>query len=193
MHGSSRARDLWQAYGLRAPVDLKFVVEALGLEVVSFPFRGRIKESIVDGVIGVRPGLSRDWFRWYVAHAVGHHLMHVGTSFYLDSWQWASHAKSERQAEEFAAALLGGPDAVQRTATELGVPMVKLGLIQSLSDRWPDNPRPITLPQSSPRAQRDQDEIADTSAFSASSAGEFLLQAVKLPRHGGSGRTGRSP
>ena len=111
-------------------MDLRRLVAELGLEVVSFPFRGRIKESIVDGVIGVRPCMPRTWFRWYVAHAIGHHVLHVGTSFRLESWQWVSHAKAERQAEEFAAWLLGGREGWRHTAAELGVPEEKLLLLQ---------------------------------------------------------------
>ena len=130
MHGKTRAIGLWRTYCLSVPVDLRLLVSALDLEVVPFPFRGRIKETIVDGVIGVRPGLSRVWFRWYVAHAIGHHLLHVGTSFYLESWQWASHARAESQAEEFAAALFGGPEGAGLTASELVIPAAKLGLVK---------------------------------------------------------------
>ena len=114
------------------PVDLRRLVRALGLEVITFPFRGRIKEMIIEGAIGVQPGLTRPWFRWYVAHAVGHHLLHVGTSFYLDCWQWVNHAKAERQAEEFAARLLGGPDGWRSSASELGIPNAKIPLLKSL-------------------------------------------------------------
>ena len=48
---------------------------------------------------------------WYVAH---------------------THAKAERQAEEFAAWLLGGPDGWQRTASELSIPQEKHLLLQGL-------------------------------------------------------------
>ena len=64
---------------------------------------------------------------------MGHHLLHVGTSFYLESWQWVNHAKAERQAEEFAAWLLGGPDGWQRSASELRIPSEKLALVRSLT------------------------------------------------------------
>jgi hypothetical protein len=56
-------------------------------------------------------------------------MLHVGTSFYLESWQWVSHARAERQAEEFAAWLLSGPDGARSTATELGVPLKKYPLM----------------------------------------------------------------
>ena len=132
LYGKLKATELWHRYRLSIPVDLKVLAEELGLEVVTFPFRGRIKEMIVDRVIGVQPGLTRPWFRWYVSHAMGHHILHWGTSFYLESWQWVNRAKAERQAEEFAAWLLGGPDGWQRTASELSIPQEKHLLLRGL-------------------------------------------------------------
>ena len=126
MYARLRALELWERYDLALPVDLRLVADRLSIEVTTFPFRGRVQEMIVDGVIGVRPGLSRPWFRWYVAHAIGHHVLHVGTSFHLEDWQWASRAKAERQAEEFASALLSGPDPGGRSARELGIPDEKM-------------------------------------------------------------------
>ena len=134
MHGKARAAELWYRHQLRIPVDLKRLVAELSLEVITFPFHGRIREVIIDGVIGVRSGLPRPWFRWYVAHAIGHHVLHVGTSFYLDDWQWVNHAKAERQAEEFAAWLLSGPDGWRSTASEIGIPNEKLSLLRDLSN-----------------------------------------------------------
>jgi hypothetical protein len=122
-------------------VDLRRLAAELGLEVVSFPFAGRIKEVIIRRTIGVQPGLPRPWFRWYVAHAMGHHLMHVGTSFYLASWQWVNHAKAERQAEEFAAWLVGGPDGWGCAISDLGIPAEKLPLVQSLTHPPTSPPR----------------------------------------------------
>ena len=133
MRGRARAAELWRRHGLRVPVDIKRLAGELGVEVVQFPFRGRLKEVVVDGVIGVRPGLPRGWFRWYVAHAMGHHVLHVGTSFYLESWQWVSHARAERQAEEFAARLLGGPSGWQRSAAELAIPGEKMELVRRVT------------------------------------------------------------
>ena len=135
MYAKARAAKLWSRYELSAPVDLKFLVGQLGLEVVEFPFRGRVREVVVDGVIGVQPALPRPWFRWYVAHAMGHHALHVGTSFYLASWQWVSQAKAERQAEEFAAWLLAGPEGGPLTARQMGIPGEKLPLVRELGDR----------------------------------------------------------
>ncbi len=98
MYGKVKAAELWREHELSVPVDLKRLSEALGLAVVEFPFRGRVREVIIDGVIGVKPRLPREEFRWLVAHAMGHYLLHVGASFYLESWQWVNHAKAEKQA-----------------------------------------------------------------------------------------------
>ncbi len=127
------AVDLWRRHDLKIPVDLKRLAEELGLEVVSFPFEGRIKEAIVDRTIGVLPDMPRPWFRWYVGHAVGHHLLHVGTSFYLQSWQWVNHAKAERQAEEFAAWLIAGREGWRMAPSELGIPVAKLDLVRRVT------------------------------------------------------------
>ena len=150
MLGKIKAAELWYRYGLSVPVDLRRLVSSLRLEVVTFHFDGRVKEAIIDSVIGVQPGLSRPWFRWYVAHAIGHRLMHTGTSFYLESWQWVNHAKDERQAEEFAAWLLGGPDGWQRTSAELGMPREKFLMLRGLAEQSGrarrGDPRQISLP-----------------------------------------------
>ena len=132
MRARAMAAELWRRHDLSAPVDLRAVVDDLDLEVVTLPFAGRVKEVIVDGTIGVQPDLPRPWFRWYVAHAVGHHLMHVGAGFYLQSWQRVNHAKAERQAEEFAAWLTGGPEGWRGQASELGIPPEKLLLVRHL-------------------------------------------------------------
>ncbi len=133
MHAKLRAAELWHRYELSLPVDLRLVVTNLGLEVVTFPFQGRVKEAIIEGVIGVRPGLTRPWFRWLVAHAVGHHMLHVGTSFYFSSWQWVNHAKAERQAEEFAAWLLGGPQGWRYAPGDLAIPAEKAQLVRTVT------------------------------------------------------------
>ena len=135
MFGKVKAAELWYEHKLSVPVDLKRLSAELGLDVVEFPFQGRLKEVIIDGVIGVKPGLARSSFRWLVAHAIGHHMLHVGTSFYLESWQWVSHAKAERQAEEFAAWLMGGPDGWRYTEKELGIPYDKFLLLRLLAEQ----------------------------------------------------------
>ena len=59
--------------------------------------------------------------------------MHVGASFHLHAWQWATHAKAESQAEEFAAWLLGGEHGWLHSAAELGVPPDKLPFVRTIT------------------------------------------------------------
>ena len=137
MYGKAAAAGLWRRHALSVPVDLRRLIAQLDLEVVAFRFEGRVKEVIVGKTLGVQAGLPRAWFRWYVAHAIGHYVMHVGPDLGFDPWQWVNRAKAERQAEEFAARLTGGPDGWQRSGPELGVPVEKLALVRSVTGLRP--------------------------------------------------------
>ena len=113
------------------PIKLALLVERLGLETVRWRFGGRLREVIMDRVIGIDDRLPQPWVRWLTAHAIGHHLLHTGASFYLDSWQWVNRVKAERQAEEFAAGLLMPRDSTWKAwgtaalARHLGIPEPK--------------------------------------------------------------------
>ena len=124
-------RKLACAVDLAPPADLRPLLDWLALETVRWRFRGRLREIIVDGVIGLDDRLSDEWARWLVGHAIGHHLLHPGTSFYLDSWQWVNRVKVERQAEEFAAGLFMPRQRLHGTgplaaARRLGLPDTKV-------------------------------------------------------------------
>ncbi len=106
MRAFALGRKLATTSNIEPPADLTPLLDELGLQVVAWPFVGRVREVIVEGVIGIEERLSEPWRRWLTAHAVGHHMLHTGTSLYLESWQWVSRFKAERQAEEFAAGLL---------------------------------------------------------------------------------------
>ena len=106
MHALDRGRSLALSSGLEGPADLSPLLRTLGLEVVPWRFAGRVREVIIEGAIGIDDRLSPSWTRWLTAHAIGHRLLHTGTSLYLESWQWVNRVKAERQAEEFAAGLL---------------------------------------------------------------------------------------
>ena len=106
MRAFARGRSLARSWGLDAPADLSPVLQKLGLEVVPWRFEGRVREVIIEGAVGIDDRLSAPWVRWLTAHAIGHRLLHTGTSLYLESWQWVNRVKAERQAEEFAAGLL---------------------------------------------------------------------------------------
>ena len=47
MYGKLKAAEPWHRYRLSIPVDLKVLAEELGLEVVTFPFQGRIKVVVL--------------------------------------------------------------------------------------------------------------------------------------------------
>ena len=123
-------RDLAERHAIQPGGDLDPVLPSLGLEVVPWRFRGRLREVIFEGAIGIDESLPDNWQRWLTAHAIGHHALHTGTSLYLASWQWVNRVKAERQAEEFAAGLLLPPQAMNgvgevRLAARCGVPREK--------------------------------------------------------------------
>lgn len=129
---SEIALRLWERHGLAVPVDLQGLAVALGIEVVSFPFRGRLEEVIIDGTIGIRRGLDRRWFRWRVAHGIGHHQLHTGVRARSGGCAGCD-GKAERQAEEFAASLVAGPDGWDLTSAELAIPAEKLLLVRRVA------------------------------------------------------------
>ena len=126
---SAIALRIWERHNLAVPVDLKGLASSLGIEVVSFPFRGRLEEVIIDGTIGVRCGLDRRWFRWRVAHGIGHHQLHTGVRARGGGCAGCD-GKAERQAEEVAASLVAGPDGWSLTSAELAIPAEKLILVR---------------------------------------------------------------
>ena len=53
MRARTLAVELWRRHSLSVPVDLRRLAAELELEVVAFPFRGRVKEVIICRTIGV--------------------------------------------------------------------------------------------------------------------------------------------
>ena len=107
------------------------------LAVVRLRFAGRVREVIIEGTVGIDERLPESWVRWLTAHALDHHLLHTGTSLYLESWQWVSRLKAERQAEEFAAGMLVPPERASTRggrglARRCGVPEAKAELALAL-------------------------------------------------------------
>ncbi len=128
MIGLQLGRDLARSLSAEPPLDLAPLLDRLGLEAVRWRFRGRLREMIMEGIVGIDDRLPEPWVRWLTAHAIGHHLMHTGTWLNLRSWQWVDRVKAERQAEEFAAGLFEPRDSGSRAigpaalARRIGIP-----------------------------------------------------------------------
>jgi hypothetical protein len=96
-----RARDasivLWERHGLSLPVDLRSLAEALGLEVVSFPFNGRIREIIIYAK-GCRAGGSGG-----TSPTLSLHKAHYSKTVFADKQKWLPYSPG-------APSLCGGGD-----------------------------------------------------------------------------------
>lgn len=101
--------------GLRGRVDAEAVASRLGLDVSDRPFRV-LQEMQVGGVIGVARRLDPPWRRWVIAHAIGHSILHPGNHLWMREHTRLG-ARVEREAEEFAEALLVD----EREASEQGL------------------------------------------------------------------------
>ena len=105
MIGRRKAAEVVRLYDTNDPYEV-MLAENLSIARLDFG-RARFREFSVNGVIflPLSVGSSADE-RSDVAHALGHHFLHVGNQVWMrgfDSmWNW----KQERQAEEFAAWLL---------------------------------------------------------------------------------------
>ena len=102
MLGRRKAAEAIREHGSN---DLHEVIRAEGLSVARLDFgRARFREFFVNGVIFLPLETeSEAEERSNLAHALGHHFLHVGNQIWMrgfgSMWSW----KQERQAEEFAA------------------------------------------------------------------------------------------
>jgi len=85
MIGRYKAAELHEQYcPLDFPVDTEEVAKREGLIVTIWPLLPPVEEVKVGRNIGLREGLSSEWRRWDVAHALGHHLLlHRGNQLVL--------------------------------------------------------------------------------------------------------------
>jgi len=82
--GKKKAAELHERYGqFEYPIDIEAVVVREGLRVITWPLLPPVEEVKVGSSIGIREGLSSEWRRWDIAHAIGHHLMHRGNQLLL--------------------------------------------------------------------------------------------------------------
>ena len=102
MLGRNKAADIIREHGSN---DLHDVIRAEGLSIARLDFGGaRFREFYVNGVIFLPLETeSEAEERSSLAHALGHHFLHMGNQVWMrglgSMWSW----KQERQAEEFAA------------------------------------------------------------------------------------------
>ncbi len=75
----NKAAELRKRYSpLGYPVDIEDIARREGLKITDWPLLPPVEEVKVGRSIGLRKGLSREWRRWDIAHALGHHLLHHG-------------------------------------------------------------------------------------------------------------------
>ena len=79
MMGINKATELHKRYSpLHFPVDAEDIAKREGLTVTIWPLLPPVEEVKVGRNIGLTEGLSSEWRRWDIAHALGHHLLHRG-------------------------------------------------------------------------------------------------------------------
>ncbi len=90
MIGIKKAAELDKRYGpFNYPIDAEDIAKREGLTVTTWPLLPPVEEVKVGRSIGVRDGLSSEWRRWDIAHALGHHLLHHGNQLLASSGQKA--------------------------------------------------------------------------------------------------------
>ena len=102
-----KAKDIHRRYPeLTFPVDMDWLANAEGCELLDWPFLEPVREVKQGRWIGLAEGLDQRQRRYLIAHALAHHLMHCGNQLSFHSWQKTTLLKQEREAEECAAHLL---------------------------------------------------------------------------------------
>lgn len=102
-----RGAALRRELGLRGQVDAQALTDDLGLVVRRSRFRV-FEEMRLGNFIAVADRFEPEWWRWVVAHAVGHGFLHPGNHFWIRRHTDLGHG-FEREAEDFAFGLLVDP------------------------------------------------------------------------------------
>ena len=92
--------------GLSFPIDMEWLSNAEGCDLVNWPFLLPIKEVKRSHWIGIAEGLNKRERRHLIAHALAHHILHCGNQLSFRDWQKTTVVKQEREAEECAAHIL---------------------------------------------------------------------------------------
>ncbi len=76
MIGIEKAAEIHKRYGpLDYPVDAEDIANREGLTITTWPLLPPVEEVKVGQNVGLKVGLSNEWRRWDIAHALGHHLL----------------------------------------------------------------------------------------------------------------------
>ena len=76
MTGIEKAAELHERYSsLNYPIDIEDIAKREGLTITTWPLLPPVQEVKVGRNIGLMEGLSSEWRRWDIAHALGHHLL----------------------------------------------------------------------------------------------------------------------
>lgn len=83
--GIKKAAEIHKRYNLQVyPVDVEEIAGKEGLIITTWPLLPPVEEVKVGLNIGLKEGLSAEWRRWDIAHALGHHLLaHKGNQLVL--------------------------------------------------------------------------------------------------------------
>ncbi len=93
-----KAAKLRKRYGqLGYPVDIEYIARREGLTITDWDLL-LVDEIKVGSSIGLRKGLSREWRRWDIAHALGHKLLqHRGNQLLAPSSRQAEAGAGSRR------------------------------------------------------------------------------------------------
>ena len=84
--GPNKAVELRKRYGpFGYPIDIEDIARREGLKITDWPLLPPVEEVKVGRSIALRKGLSSEWRRWDIAHALGHHLLHQGNQLLVPS------------------------------------------------------------------------------------------------------------
>ena len=102
--------------GLTGRVDAEALANMHGYPVKRLPLV-KLKELEVGGYICIADRLGPEESRWYIAHALGHKMMHPGNQLWVYRKTMLG-SKLEREANDFAQALLmDGREAIKAGLT----------------------------------------------------------------------------
>jgi len=99
-----RGAELRGKLGLSGQVDAEGLANLHGYQVKRLPLVKQ-KELEVAGIICIAERLGPEDSRWYIAHALGHKLMHPGNQLWVYRKTLLGY-KLEREANDFARAVL---------------------------------------------------------------------------------------